>query len=155
MQANNLIKKIFFTGIVLLLPVVVQAAPTSYTPLEPLPRTTTGGGTVTLSSYLEGVYQLLIGLAGVFAVLMIVIGGLQYITGADNPSKRSEARKRIISAIFGLLLAMGSWLILYIINPNLVGSSSLIRRIYNQRHILLLLHINIIVKIIYNKIIRQ
>ena len=126
MEIKNKTGKVIAVAAVLLLPIIVSAAAT-YNPIEPLPGTTISStGDVTLSSYLEGVYKLLVGLAGVFAVLMIVIGGLQFIAGADNPSMRSAARQRIVNAIFGLFLAMGSWLILYIINPNLVGSSNII-----------------------------
>ncbi len=106
----------FFLTVVALVATTVSAE--GYIPLEPL--TTSAESGVTLSSYLDDIFKIGIGLAGVFAVLMIVIGGIGYIGGASNPSARSEAKGKITSAILGLILATASWLILYTINPNLL-----------------------------------
>jgi hypothetical protein len=38
------------------------------------------------------------------AVLMIVIGGFQWMTSAGDPGKISAAKEKIYSAIFGLLI---------------------------------------------------
>lgn len=89
-----------------------------YIPLEPL--TESAGSGVTLSTYLNDAFKIGVGIAGVFAVLMIVIGGISYIGGASNPSARSEAKNKITNAIFGLILAIASWLILSTINPDLL-----------------------------------
>jgi len=72
-------------------------------------------------SYFERLYEIGVGLAGVLAVLFIVIGGLEYIASAANPSAKESAKKRIWAAIGGLLLALASYLILQTINPALVG----------------------------------
>lgn len=74
-----------------------------------------------VSSYLSSIYTLGVGLAGVLAVLMIVIGGIQYIGSGMSPSAKEDAKGRITNAILGLLLALASWLILNTINPNLVS----------------------------------
>ncbi len=95
------------------------ASAQTYVPLAPLPGVTAGQG-IGLGNYVNAIFKIGIGLAGVFAVLMIVIGGVQYIGGAANPSARSEAKGKITNAIFGLLLALSAWLILYIINPDLL-----------------------------------
>ena len=52
--------------------------------------------------------------------MMIVIGGVEYIISGANESSRSDAKKRINSAISGLVLALVSYLVLYTINPSLV-----------------------------------
>jgi len=72
-------------------------------------------------SYFKNLYEIGVGLAGVLAVLFIVIGGLEYIASAANPSAKESAKKRIWAAIGGLLLALASYLILQTINPALVG----------------------------------
>jgi hypothetical protein len=64
-------------------------------------------------------FKLGIGIGAVFAVLMIVIGGLQYMT-TDSLQGKDEGRKRIKNAIYGLVLVIGSYTILYTINPNLL-----------------------------------
>jgi hypothetical protein len=73
----------------------------------------------TLEKYLPGMFQLLIGIAAAFAVFMIVIGGFQYMT-TDAVQGKSEGKERIKNAIFGLVLVIGAWLILYTINPDLL-----------------------------------
>ena len=100
---------------------VLSAYPAfAYTPLESLPNVT-GKETVTLGGYLSNIYVLGIGLAGVLAVLMVVVGGIQYIGSGMSPSGKSDAKDRITNAIMGLLLALLSWLILNTIDPNLVS----------------------------------
>ena len=92
----------------------------AYEALESLPNVT-GRETTSLGGYLSNIYALGIGLAGVLAVLMIVIGGIQYIGSGMSPSGKNDARDRITNAIMGLLLALLSWLILNTIDPNLVS----------------------------------
>ncbi len=102
-----------------------------YTPLTPIPGTTTGNCAVDssgnlidpdsckvpITDYIPNIFTLLIGLAGVLAVLMIVIGGVQYLS-TDAIGGKSEAKEKITNAILGLLLAIGAYIILYTINPN-------------------------------------
>lgn len=90
-----------------------------YVPLAPLPGVPAGQET-DLESYLGSIFKIGIGLAGVFAVLMIIISGIQFIGGAASPSAHTEAKERMVNAIMGLILALGSWLILNTINPNLL-----------------------------------
>lgn len=106
------------------------ASAAGYIPLEPLTVAEKSG--VSISTYLNDIFRIGIGLAGVFAVLMIVIGGIGYIAGASNPSARSEARKKITNAIFGLILASASWLILYTINPKLLNTELLVKKVNNN-----------------------
>jgi hypothetical protein len=95
----------------------------AYALLEPISGVTSvdtrASGAV--GSYLSNIYVLGIGLAGVLAVLMIVVGGIQYIGSGMSPSGKSDAKDRITNAVLGLLLALLSWLILNTIDPNLVS----------------------------------
>ena len=45
---------------------------------------------------------------------------MEYIISGANEAMRSEAKKRIESAIWGLVMALVSYLVLYTINPSLV-----------------------------------
>ena len=65
------------------------------------------------------IIQIIIGLAGLLAVIMIVVGGVQYMT-TDAFAGKSDARTTITKALLGLILALGSYLILKTINPNLL-----------------------------------
>lgn len=89
-----------------------------YTPLAPLPGTTNSEGQVTLDSYIPGIFNLTIGIAGVLAVLMILIGGVEYIT-TDAIQGKQDGKGRISNALWGLILVLVSWILLYTINPKL------------------------------------
>lgn len=73
-----------------------------------------------LFNYLNIIIPIFIGLCAVLAVIMIIMGGIQYMT-SELISSKEEGRKRITNAIFGLLLALGAWLILYTINPDILN----------------------------------
>ncbi len=95
---------------------------TSYNLLAPLPGGTAQiqdeGGFVT---YAKQLFAFLLSAAAILAVLMIVIGGIQYLASAGNTSIISDAKSRMYSAVVGLLLAVAAWLVLYTINPDLVN----------------------------------
>ena len=92
-----------------------------YTLLQPLPQEGEDlKENVTLKQYLTWAFRFTLALAGFLAVMMIVIGGVEYIISGANEGMRSEAHKRISNAIYGLILALVSYLVLYTINPNLV-----------------------------------
>jgi hypothetical protein len=68
-------------------------------------------------------YYFALGAAGVLAFGSIIYGGFKYATSAGNASKQSEGRSWIWSALIGLLLLAGAYLILYTINPSLTKCS--------------------------------
>lgn len=74
-----------------------------------------------LGSYITSIFGIALGIAGVLAVLMIVIGGIQYMASGNNPGQKNLAKERITAAILGLLLVASSVLILTVINPNLLN----------------------------------
>jgi len=73
-----------------------------------------------LGNYISVLYQYLLYVAGVLAVIVIMVGGFQWITAGGNQSKIGEAKERVMSAIIGLFLALGSYLLLFTINPDLI-----------------------------------
>ena len=72
-----------------------------------------------LGQYLQVGFNYFIGVAIALAVVMIIYGGVLYAT-TDAISGKSEGKKVINDAAIGLALALGSWLILYTINPDLL-----------------------------------
>ncbi|MDP4007110.1 MAG: hypothetical protein Q8P55_00745, partial [bacterium] len=66
-------------------------------------------------------YALIVGLSGLAAFVMIVWGGVQWMTSAGNPTKTSDAKDKIQKALLGLLLVLSSFLILQVINPELTS----------------------------------
>jgi len=87
----------------------------AYTLLQALP----GGVTEVskLSDYLSWLFKFTLAAAAFLAILQIVIGGLQIIYGGASEIARSNAKKRIRDALWGLLLAFGAVLILETISP--------------------------------------
>lgn len=73
-----------------------------------------------IAQYISGVYAFLISVIGVIAAIMMIIGGFQYLTSAGDGGKIGAAKKRIVNALTGVILALSSYVILYTINPNLV-----------------------------------
>jgi len=65
-----------------------------------------------------------IGAAALLAVLMLAIGGIEYM-GSDVWSSKQEGKDRMKDAVFGLILILASWLILSILNPNLLEIDSI------------------------------
>ena len=97
-------------------------AQTEYQLLAPLPLDGAGSAPAeetTAGPYLEGIFTLIIAIAGGLAVIKIIFGGIKYMS-TDAFSGKSEARSTIENAIWGLLLAISAWLILFTVNPDLV-----------------------------------
>ena len=73
-----------------------------------------------IGCYLNIIFKVAIGLCAALAVIMIVVGGIQYM-GNESVFGKTEAKSRIFSAILGLLIALGAFAILNTINPALTG----------------------------------
>ena len=73
-----------------------------------------------LPMYLNAMYKLLIGVAGVLAVLMLILGGVKYMT-TESFSEKGNAKESLTNAFIGLFVVLGAWLILNMINPDLVN----------------------------------
>lgn len=71
--------------------------------------------------WIQGFYGLALMLGGVLAFGAVVYGGVLYAASAGNASKQSEGKEWIWSALTGLLLLAGAWLVLHIINPDLTN----------------------------------
>lgn len=72
-----------------------------------------------ISRYIALIYKWLVGFTAVLAVLAITWGGVQWLISGGESGKIQEARKVIGNAVIGLLLALGSYALLYTINPKL------------------------------------
>ncbi len=96
----------------------------NYTPLAAIPSPSGTGnvGSTDLATYFSQMYQLGVGVATALAVLMVIWGGVEYIT-TDAIGGKEEGKQKIQNAILGLLLALGSYLILQTINPALLNTN--------------------------------
>jgi hypothetical protein len=64
-------------------------------------------------------YYFLVGISGLSTFLMLVWGGFTWLTSTGNPTKISDAKDKITSAVLGLVIILSSYLILKVINPEL------------------------------------
>lgn len=73
-----------------------------------------------LGEYISSVYQYAIVVIGILAVIMIIIAGFQWVMSAGNSDGIASAKNRITGAVIGLIIALGSYTLLFTINPELV-----------------------------------
>lgn len=72
------------------------------------------------SNIIVNVYNFALMLGGILAFGMIVYGAVKYTMAAGNPTGQSDARDVITQALLGLLLLVGAFILLNLINPELV-----------------------------------
>ncbi len=72
------------------------------------------------ASLVNEFYKIALGLAGAAAFGVIIYGAILYTVSAGNTSKQQDAKDWITGAVWGVVLLLGAYLILYTINPNLV-----------------------------------
>lgn len=74
-----------------------------------------------IAEYIRGVYEYAIILAGVLAMVMIIVSGFQWAASGGNSDAISGAKTRIGQAVTGLIIALGSYTLLATLNPALVN----------------------------------
>jgi hypothetical protein len=135
MSMKKAIILLFITFSAVFLPTPVRAADAAYQLLAPLPYISDLNPTGTLkceiegtklpcstaNTFIPGFVRLIIALAGLAAVVKIIISGIQYMS-TDAFTGKNDAKKGIQDALIGLLLAIGAFLILNTINPDLVST---------------------------------
>lgn len=76
------------------------------------------GNSINASDFVKIVYVLAVSVAGLLAVIKIILGGVKYMLTDVIPGKE-KAKKDIWGAIFGLIIVLSAVFILEIINPQL------------------------------------
>jgi len=93
----------------LALPVMASATVTSYT-VENIGGSV-GLGTADLKDTVVNIIQWVLGILALVAVVMIIIGGFQWMTAAGNEEKIEKAKKVISAAVIGLIIVLLAWAI--------------------------------------------
>lgn len=65
---------------------------------------TTSDATTKINSLIHTVVNLLSAIVGIVAVIMIIVGGLRYITSGGNDTSVTSAKNTILYAIIGLII---------------------------------------------------
>lgn len=111
-------KSLYITllSILLFIPIFTFAQETAFIPLTEIPGVTDTGS---FNTFLNGAFKLGLAIAVTLAVVMITIGGFQYMA-SESIFAKGAGRERIQNALIGLLIALLIWLILFTINPRLL-----------------------------------
>jgi len=97
-----------------------------YTPQVAIP----GGpsGTInenSIAQYIVAIYKYGTGMVGILAAVVMMVGGLMWLTAGGNTSQVQSAKEWIKAALTGLIIALLSYIILLTINPDLVKFNSI------------------------------
>lgn len=99
-----------------------------------------------IGEYIAAVYKWSVAAAGVLATLVIIVSAIQWMfpalnlfTEGEGNQKRTinQAKKRILRSIAGLVIAAGSYVILFTINPELVKFDALKVKFIEQQEVAL------------------
>lgn len=74
-----------------------------------------------IAEYVARLYQFSLMIVGLLALGGLVYGALKYTLSAGNIVSQQDAKDQIFAAIYGILILLGAYLILYTINPELVN----------------------------------
>jgi hypothetical protein len=105
-----------------IMPAIVFAQADLNSGLDTLKNETGMGGTE-LVPMIGGIINVIMGLLGVVAVLVILYGGFMWMTAAGNEEKVGKAKKLIIAGIIGLVVIFAAFAIATFVISNL-GTAS-------------------------------
>ncbi|MDO8462893.1 MAG: hypothetical protein Q7S96_01275 [bacterium] len=77
-----------------------------------------------IAQYIAAIYRWAVPLGGVIAVVIIMVAGVIWMTSGTT-GKLSQAQQMITNATIGLILLVGSYVVLQLINPDLVRLSAI------------------------------
>lgn len=82
-----------------------------------------GESTTRLSGIIKTVINILSVVVGVVAVIMIIFGGLKYITSGGDSSNVSSAKNTIIYAIVGLVIvALAQFIVRFVLEKSITAA---------------------------------
>jgi len=72
-----------------------------------------------IGQYIAGVYQYAIGIVGILSAVVLMFGGIIWLTAGGNAAQIGNAKAWIGASLTGLVIALCSYMILYLVNPDL------------------------------------
>ncbi|MEK9155280.1 MAG: pilin [Patescibacteria group bacterium] len=78
-----------------------------------------------IADYINAVYGWILSAGALVAVVMMMIGGLQYVMSRGKEKYITKAKTRITNAITGLILIFAAYNIAFLIDPNLTNLRAL------------------------------
>ncbi len=74
-----------------------------------------------LPNFLRFIFKTGVVIAGISALVMLIIGGIMYVGSAGNQATATSAKGVIRDALLGVIMVFFSWLLLFVINPDLIS----------------------------------
>jgi len=81
---------------------------------------TTASGSQGIGGFINFIFQIGLGVAGVIGVVMLTVYGFQYAADDKNVQTFAQLKEKILGVVMGLLLLLGIFVILKTINPDLL-----------------------------------
>ena len=72
------------------------------------------------AGYINNLFRFGLSAVGITAFATILLGAIEYTASAGNSSRQQDAKDRIQSAIYGVVLLLFSYILLSTINPKIV-----------------------------------
>ena len=75
-----------------------------------------GLGFTSFEQAVQTLFILAVGIAGTVFILMLLVGGIQYLTSMGNEEATTKAKKLLINAVIGIIIvavayAAGRWIL--------------------------------------------
>ena len=122
MRKLNLSKIVSILAVVAVFVMIVSPLAVSAQFKDPDP---TGKGVASdtdLPSLLVRVINILLSIAGLVAVIFLIVGGFRYITAGGNEENAEAGKKTIINAIIGIVVIILSFVIVRVISNAVLGN---------------------------------
>jgi len=88
---------------------LVRAQSAGFDDIIPAQPENVTGGFSNLSTVIGTVFNIVIAAAGAIFVILLLVGGIQYLTAAGNEESVGNARKLLINSIVGLIIVLSAW----------------------------------------------
>jgi lysylphosphatidylglycerol synthetase-like protein (DUF2156 family) len=73
------------------------------------------GGAWTIGALILSVINIILALAGLIAVLVLIIGGFRYVTSFGNEEVTGQAKKMILNALLGMIIIILAFVIVRVV----------------------------------------
>lgn len=90
-------------------------------PVLPFGPNINNGSDQTIDKIAAYIYNFIVWISGLAAFVMIVWNGFLWLTSVGNPGQIRQATEGLKNAALGLLIVLGSFLILQTINPQFIS----------------------------------
>lgn len=80
-------------------------------------------GETSITAFIFRIINIALALAGLIAVLYLVIGGFRYITAGGNEDAAGSAKKIILNAVIGIIVIILSFVVVRVVSSTLTTTT--------------------------------